>query len=182
MRIEVSALEIGAVLRVPFDEHIDSDSDEFTLDQPVVGEIEVARTGRTVRLSGQLATTVRMVCGRCLEPYRQRLAVPLKEEFLTDPADDTTSRGNGQLESTDFVHPVGPDRVLDVSEMIRQHLLLAAPMVPLCSPSCRGLCPQCGTNWNYQPCTCVQVTQDPRLAPLQQFGKGRKTGSPDAPR
>ncbi len=169
MRIEVTALEIGAVVRATFAEQITSGSDEVPLDEPVVGQVEVSRTARTVRLSGHVATTAPLVCGRCLEPYRQRLAVALSDEFIADAVE--TLPGDGRLDLADFALPLGRDRVLDVTEVIRQHLLLGAPMVPLCSPTCRGLCPQCGVNWNHQTCTCTPDAIDPRLAPLQQFGK-----------
>ncbi len=169
MRIDVTALEVGEVLHRHFDERIASESDELAFDEPVAGEIKVVRTGRMVHLGGNVATTTPMVCGRCLESYRQRLAVVLNEAFVFDSPGGPGS--DGQLDPGDFAFSLGSARILDVSEVIRQHLLLAAPMVPLCAPTCRGLCPQCGANWNQRTCTCERDTIDPRLAPLQQFVK-----------
>lgn len=179
MRIEVRELEVGSVLRTPFAESVASESDEVTLDEPVVGQIEVSRMARGVFVSGQVATTTALVCGRCLEPYRQHLDVAFNEEFTIDAAHEPLSAG--ELDSDDVTVPLDPSGSLEVNEVIRQHLLLAVPMVPLCAPTCRGLCPQCGANWNRQSCTCRQETIDPRLAPLLQFREGtpdtRKRGS-----
>ena len=46
-------------------------------------------------------------------------------------------------------------RRLDLRDEAREALLLEVPMVPLCRPDCRGLCPRCGADWNEGPCPHV---------------------------
>jgi len=167
VRIEVGEVEAGAVLHRVFADRITSDSDEVTFDELVCGEITVTRMARAALVTGHAETTTALVCGRCLESYRQRLKVTFTEEFALDA--ERESPPSGELNSKGFAVPLRPSAVLDVSDVIRQHLLLAVPMVPLCTPSCRGLCPYCGANWNRQTCTCREETIDPRLAPLRQF-------------
>jgi uncharacterized protein len=55
---------------------------------------------------------------------------------------------------------------LDASEAIRQGLISETPMAPLCQPDCAGICPECGTNRNTNPCECETDHIDPRLAGL----------------
>lgn len=43
---------------------------------------------------------------------------------------------------------------LEIDEEVRQSLLLALPVKPLCRPDCKGLCPRCGRNWNTGACSC----------------------------
>lgn len=163
MRIDVAELEIGEVRRATFDEVVDSRTEDVRFDAPVNGDVEVNRTARTVHLRGRVATTVPLVCGRCLEPFRQGIAVVLVEESVVGGAPPA---GEGV---------VGPDLVLDVTEAVRQQLLLALPMVPVCRPDCRGLCPQCGTNLNERECGCVPGDViDPRLAPLLKLESGNE--------
>ncbi len=57
--------------------------------------------------------------------------------------------------------------MLDLREVIRQGLWLAAPMEALCSPGCLGLCPRCGGNRNLGECRCEEAAVDPRWAALQ---------------
>jgi uncharacterized protein len=164
VRIDVAELEIGQVRRAAFDEVVDSKTEDVSFDAPVRGNVEVDRTTQTFRLRGKLATTAPFVCGRCLTQYRQHLAIAVEEEFLIG---GTLASREGALRPEDFVVPLGPDLVLDVTEAVRQHLLLAVPMVPICRPDCRGLCSQCGGNLNEQDCGCEPLeTIDPRLAPL----------------
>ena len=57
--------------------------------------------------------------------------------------------------------------ILDLSEVIRQGLWLAAPEEALCRPDCAGLCPRCGGNRNLGECNCDEASVDPRWAALQ---------------
>ncbi len=57
----------------------------------------------------------------------------------------------------------------NLTEVIRQNLLLAMPMYPVCRSKCKGLCPHCGQNWNEAPCDCTLEEIDPRLAVLKQL-------------
>jgi uncharacterized protein len=59
--------------------------------------------------------------------------------------------------------------ILDLTEVIRQDLLLALPMYPVCRSKCKGLCPHCGQNWNEGACECSLEEIDPRLAVLRQL-------------
>ena len=43
---------------------------------------------------------------------------------------------------------------IDMSEPVRQALLLAMPVKNLCSENCRGLCPSCGCDMNKSDCSC----------------------------
>jgi len=172
VRIDVAALEIGQVRRAAFDEVVDSKTEDLAFDTPVRGNVEVDRTAQTLRLKGHLATTAPLMCGRCLTQFRQDLAIAVEEEFLVG---GSTAPREGALRPEDFVFPLGPDLVLDVTEAVRQHLLLAVPMVPVCRPDCRGLCPRCGKNLNAQDCGCEPVeTIDPRLAPLRDLKDTRR--------
>lgn len=171
MRIDVAALEIGQVAHAGFVERIDSLTDDVTFDAPVTGNVEVSRSLGTVRLRGRLVTTAPFSCGRCLTAFRQPLQVQLDEELLVDPRPGAPAEAAAQrhLDPEDFILPLGPDLVLDVTEVVRQQLLLALPMVPRCRPDCRGLCPQCGVNWNEVRCGHHVADADPRLAPLLEL-------------
>lgn len=46
------------------------------------------------------------------------------------------------------------DSFVDLSEDIRQEIILDYPVKPLCKPSCKGLCVKCGKNLNEGQCSC----------------------------
>ena len=45
-------------------------------------------------------------------------------------------------------------KTIDITEDIRQELMLDYPLKPLCSLSCKGLCLKCGKNLNEGQCGC----------------------------
>jgi uncharacterized protein len=58
--------------------------------------------------------------------------------------------------------------LLDLTEAIRQRVLLEIPMVTLCREDCAGLCSQCGHNLNLGPCDCKPEV-DTRFSVLQKL-------------
>ena len=58
---------------------------------------------------------------------------------------------------------------IDLSRMVKENILLEAPIAPLCRPDCAGLCPTCGTDLNVASCDCVTVEFDPRWEALSQL-------------
>jgi len=63
------------------------------------------------------------------------------------------------------------DQVADLTDMVRQELLLALPMKPLCSEECKGLCPRCGVNLNIETCDCRVKGMDSRWEGLKDLKK-----------
>jgi uncharacterized protein len=43
---------------------------------------------------------------------------------------------------------------IDLTEDMREDMILAFPNYPVCSSGCRGLCPQCGADLNEKTCSC----------------------------
>ncbi len=135
---------------------------------PIQGEIKLMRTNRSILVSGKLHTVVKSVCSRCLETFEYPLVIELEEEFF--PAKSSGFSTVESEETEDFT--IGEDNVLDLSEAVRQNILVNLPIKPLCRPDCAGLCPKCGKNLNYGPCSCLREQSDPRWAPLQALALG----------
>jgi uncharacterized protein len=110
-----------------------------------------------VMVTGTVAAPWQGTCRRCAEPVEGMLQVAVRERFCEpgaeygDPDDDEA-------------YPIVDDE-LDLAPMIRDALALELPLTPLCTPDCRGLCPQCGTDLNERSCDCV-APKDPRWANL----------------
>jgi uncharacterized protein len=58
---------------------------------------------------------------------------------------------------------------IDLGQLMREQFYLSLPMKPLCSPDCKGLCPQCGINRNRETCTCDTKWIDPRFEALKRL-------------
>ena len=60
---------------------------------------------------------------------------------------------------------------IDIGEAVRDGMLLSLPMKNLCSDACKGLCPVCGTDLNYDQCGCDGEEADPRMQRLRDWFK-----------
>lgn len=133
------------------------------LDATIVVNGEVTNTGHLLELTGVIcAKQVRFACNRCLEEYLASLEVLFSEEFT-----EMTLEKNE--ENNDFSCYQGDE--IDITELVRESLLLAEPLKTLCREDCKGLCLHCGTNLNLTSCSCLESIVDPRLAVLRQFVK-----------
>jgi uncharacterized protein len=83
------------------------------------------------------------------------LSVPLKAHCARcTQIFSTTVTDSGFLR--DFSGIQGTEEV-DVTEDIREAILLSLPHFPLCDESCKGLCPRCGKSLNGAPCGCGKI-------------------------
>lgn len=178
MRVNVGELlaDRHAIRVLVFSERLEPPVEEVTLPSPVQGELVLSGTGRTVCLTGQVHTLIGLVCGACLARFEQPLEVAVSEEF-TRP-DPEAKAPREELAPEDFLLPVESGDVIDVTEAVRQNLILALPIAPRCREDCRGLCPRCGADRNRGGCGCEEREIDPRLAPLQRWSSpGRSSRS-----
>jgi len=164
---------------VAFSERLGTLVGEAAATVPVCGELVLSRVGPTVRVDGRVATRVALVCGACLASFEQPLEVTIDEEFSRGGAVEHAPSGE-PLGAEAFLAPVEPGDMIDLTEIVRQHLVLALPIAPRCSSDCRGLCPRCGADRNAGTCGCDTEGIDPRLQALE--GWGRTERPPRGPR
>ena len=122
------------------------------------------RRGQKVEVAGGFEATLRLACGRCLEPLVIRVTPGVDLQLLPQPSG---RQGEMELGRDDLETDFYQGDVLDVAGLLRSETDLALPMKPLCRPECRGLCPVCGGNRNVTECRCDTRGPDPRLAPLE---------------
>lgn len=118
-----------------------------------------AGTGEVVA-RGRIEGTLVQECRRCLKRVDTELAEELTMVFV-DEADEDEDGGAYALE------PVGEE--LDLSNAVREEVVLAVNPFVVCKPECRGLCPQCGRNLNEGSCDCTQEEADPRWEALREL-------------
>ena len=56
--------------------------------------------------------------------------------------------------------------LFDLTELLRQGIMLALPTQPLHDEACKGFCPTCGQNLNEGECQCKPANVNPALAKL----------------
>ena len=123
-----------------------------------------------VLVSGTATVPLTGECGRCLETISDTLAVDLQELFAYE---DSASDLTGDDDETARMEGV----FLDLEPVLRDAVVLALPLTPLCQEDCSGLCAECGERLDDLPQDHAHAAPDPRWAALQ----GLTAPPPDAP-
>jgi len=143
-------------------------AEDVTLAAPIEGEVRLARTGRSILATAELATAIDAHCGRCLRPVVEPISVRIEEEALPS-VDIDSGLPVDQREEPDVLR-LDRNHELDLAQPVRDAISLAEPISVLCRPDCRGLCPVCGIDLNEQPDHGhAEDAIDPRLAGLAEF-------------
>jgi uncharacterized protein len=132
------------------------------------GSIQLIRTADGILARGTLHTSVELACSRCLEPFSMPVRFVVEEEFHPT-IDITTGASLPHGKDDEAATLIDAHHILDMTEVVRQDILLAIPPFPVCRSQCAGLCPQCGKNWNEGPCDCKDDDIDPRMEKLREL-------------
>lgn len=140
--------------------------DAYRVVAPVQLAFDIHKDKEKFRLVGTVRTELELPCSRCLEPFRLPVDVTFDQRYLPQAAEALSEK---EIADEDLETSFYRDEQIDLNELLREQFYLALPMKPLCRETCKGLCPQCGTNLNTDTCDCGAGWEDPRLAALKQL-------------
>lgn len=153
--------------------------------RPLTGRVELMRIHSGVLVTGACRTALKVPCSRCLEPLEHPVEFPLEEIFrpLTDVHSGRFLRPE-EYEGTpetmfDAALLINERYELDLSEVVRQHLWIAASQYPACQYAEPEACPAFRESRRYLalangagPAQAEAV--DPRWAALLPLAEGRR--------
>jgi uncharacterized protein len=106
------------------------------------GRLRLTRTNRGLLVWGTLGTTVDLECSRCLREITYPLELDIDEEALPS-IDFVTGLPVDRSAEPDELR-LNDHHELELEEEVREAILLAEPIAPLCREDCPGLCVVCG--------------------------------------
>jgi len=108
---------------------LDMDRFDVQLKNPIAVSSFITKADQELIVQAEIRCLLRLSCARCLTSFEH----PLQTE-------------------TTLSYQVASTEVVDITEDIRQEIILAYPMIPVCQSGCKGLCSMCGQNLNSSPC------------------------------
>jgi uncharacterized protein len=131
-------------------------------------ELRLEAVMEGVLVSGSVHAPLAAECGRCLEPVEATLVADVQELYAYDPADagDEVSVLVGDL--------------LDLRDVLRDAVVLALPINPVCDDACEGLCVTCGERLAELPPDHAHDDLDPRWAKLSALRSTHSASSDPA--
>jgi uncharacterized protein len=156
----------GASRDVRLRDHYVSLGPDVELAGPLDADLRLQRTNRGILVRGRILAPLRRTCARCTDGFVEQVTAEVDEEFVPS-VDPVTGQPVRRADEEDE----GPSRIDDHHEIqldaiLRDELALTEPMVPLCRPDCRGLCPACGERLDRGDHAHAGDEIDPRLAGL----------------
>jgi uncharacterized protein len=141
--------------------------DEAKLIGSAIFRGETFREASKTHVRGNIRADVEVVCTRCVEPTELHLDIVFDDVFVDqseEPREDELEIAEAALDES----LVGEGSV-DLSEIVREQIILALPDMVFCKEDCKGLCDKCGTNLNLLDCNCKDDEIDPRWAALKNL-------------
>ena len=173
------------------DEELGLTEDDAVVLGPLAVSLDLTNIEGLVAVTGVLEGTIVRECVRCLKEYEDPLAFSVRAAFVPEPKSSPRhpkriDPRKARTEVVEAEQEEEPDdqyqyqgNQLELAPMLREHVILSAPMQPLCNNDCLGLCAQCGKNLNEGPCHCAEEPPIPTFRVVQSIK--RKTGeSPDS--
>ncbi len=120
------------------------------------GTVRVTRTPQGLLIQAKLGAKTSIECVRCLTEFLLHLETEFSELYAFNKRSVTDSG---------LILP--EDGNINLTPLVREYMLLAVPIKPLCRPDCKGLCSECGENLNEVTCEHTSNKIDPRLEMLK---------------
>jgi uncharacterized protein len=137
----------------------------------LAAELQLESVTEGIWVSGDVTGTAVGECSRCLVEIEQPLSVRVRDLFVYPGS--TTDRTTDEDELPRVV-----DDLIDLTPLVRDEIVLALPLAPVCRPDCPGLCPECGERFDdLEPGHSHEIL-DPRWAALvDRLGTDSASGS-----
>ena len=170
-------LDIGTLARTPgmrythrFDIPVGTIGDLEAV-TPITGTLILNNTGAALLLNGGVAATLEMECTRCLSPTQQHVETEIEESLDLIPENTAFAQGEVKIVDENVEASVVEGNILNVGDLLRQNLLLAAPLQPLCAGGCTN-----GVSVPEEELEAVVVTSTPLSALGDLWAKRSQEG------
>ena len=156
MKINVAPLlkqPVGAqadyqLMETPIDPHGENAGLLEAGARSIDAQIVATHTNPGAYLEGDARATIAEQCSRCLRPIETPVEAQFAEQYYSTI--DVVS-GDPKAPPPPDSKRIGSDFKIDLVPLLREELILATPLAPLCKPDCKGLCLECGRDLNEDP-------------------------------
>jgi uncharacterized protein len=174
VKIDVSILKKNIGKSINYQERIPakqlaSKDLKFAADSFVDVDLTLTNLGTMITVKGVIEAELVLDCSRCLVDYTYHLSLEVEEDFYNQGDLPQSYAEEIQLSTDDLRFASYQGDMIDLSETIRENILLNVPIKTICDQTCRGICAQCGINLNEKQCQCKDERIDLRLEALKKL-------------
>lgn len=148
-------------------EEIEFDGEEAQLKNPAQVKGTLTRHIAQTDVEGVISAEIELECSRCLQKIDKNFEIPFKAAFVVP--ENYTQAKEAELNAGDLDVSVIEGNEIDLTDLVREQILLSLPEQVFCSEDCKGLCEKCGANRNLIDCKCEETEIDPRWQGLKDL-------------
>lgn len=160
-------------LDVPAPERIGIDVIAVPEDRGIHIGMRLTSVSEGVLVDAQVSTIAEGECIRCLEPVELPIARNFQELYRYEPEKAHTKAQRKAAEVFEDLDEEGglmmDGEFINLEESVRDAIVLALPINPICAEDCPGLCPRCGVKWSLLGADHRHEEKDPRWAGLSDL-------------
>jgi len=116
-------------------------------------DLTVRRAPEGIYIHAVLTGEFDTPCHKCLEPAKCSLQPSFDVVARKVPA---RAQGHPAEADEDFIYFSAEDRDISLDRHVYENLVASIPIRILCREDCKGLCPGCGANLNFDACRCPE--------------------------
>lgn len=137
--------------------------EDIDLNEPFFGEVNTKV--KLNKLSDQLIAdvssdlSVEFECDRCTRKYNDRIISSYQMIYMI-------RNDNNVSEDINITFITRETDRININNDVREFAILSIPMKKLCKEDCKGLCPRCGADLNFEECKCQKDEINPIWLPL----------------
>lgn len=132
------------------DENLLIEEDGFFL-QNLNYNVFFSRDSDKIKAKGKIKTSVSLKCVRCLDNFE--LKINSNFDIILFPT-NLVEFSNVSLNTEDMEYIFFEGNKIDLLKILMEQVNLFIPFNPVCDNDCKGICPVCGMNLNYEKCKC----------------------------
>ena len=179
MKIDLfeKTLNEGSVTIKSDTDELDITNEEISVKDPILIVLDLNINEDFVSVTGAVKTILTLQCSRCLELYHHsvdgKFSFVVRRSKKGVAASDLTDKEN-DIDTDSLIIIKHDEKKLDITDFVRDAVLLSVPLKPVCSEECMGLCSVCGQNRNELECGCRETRRDPRWQSLDGLYQNKK--------
>ncbi len=135
-------------------------------DRKIEAHMNLQKVDQVVVISGDIETTLQLLCSRCATPFPLACNMEFKSLFSQDVAYAGLDQNHGKArhahdyaadDEVDLDITYLKSEYIELGDVISEQLRLQIPFQPLCKDDCKGICANCGADLNKGRCACSKI-------------------------
>jgi len=168
VRITVEELELHPIVvsKTYAPGTLDFHGTDFRQAAPLKVDAVAELVGSEICIRGRLGTRLEAYCDRCLGS----VAIPIEQEFdlVYRPVSTIVREEEVELPEDELGVGFFSGEGIELADVVTEQVILAMPMKVVCQTDCRGLCPVCGADLNFEKCGCLPAKENSPFSLLKE--------------